>query len=86
MTADVLSIARSLLRCASVTPADAGALGTLQALLDGHGFATERVTFDEPGHPAIDNLYARLGTQAPYLLFAGHTDVVPARRQGRLEP
>ena len=25
----------------------------------------------------VDNLYARLGTEAPCLLFAGHTDVVP---------
>jgi acetylornithine deacetylase/succinyl-diaminopimelate desuccinylase-like protein len=29
------------------------------------------------GTPDIDNLYARFGTGAPYLLFAGHTDVVP---------
>ena len=77
MTPDALAIAQALLRCPSVTPADAGALGTLQMLLDEHGFATHRVTFDEPGQPTIDNLYARLGTGTPYLLFAGHTDVVP---------
>ena len=77
MTLSALAIARDLLRCPSITPADAGALDTLRRLLDAHGFATHRVTFAEPGTPDIDNLYARLGTGAPYLLFAGHTDVVP---------
>ncbi|WP_158811165.1 succinyl-diaminopimelate desuccinylase [Beijerinckia sp. L45] len=75
--ADALAVCQSLLRCPSVTPADAGALDTLQRLLDGAGFATHRVHFAEPGTPDIDNLYARIGTGAPYLLFAGHTDVVP---------
>ena len=28
--------------------------------------------------PDVENLYARLGTGAPHLCFAGHTDVVPA--------
>jgi succinyl-diaminopimelate desuccinylase len=74
---DVVAIARDLIRCASVTPADAGALDALQHLLDAHGFITQRVTFAAPGTPDIDNLYARIGTGAPYLLFAGHTDVVP---------
>ena len=77
LTPSALAIAQDLLRCPSVTPADAGALGTLQRLLDAHGFATHRVTFAGPGSPDIDNLYARIGTGAPCLLFAGHTDVVP---------
>ncbi len=76
-TPDALDIARRLLRCPSVTPADGGALDVLQAVLDAHGFATHRVPFAEPGTATIDNLYARIGTGAPYLLFAGHTDVVP---------
>src|SRR6185312_4644842 len=25
----------------------------------------------------VENLYARIGTKAPHLMFAGHTDVVP---------
>jgi succinyl-diaminopimelate desuccinylase len=74
---DALAICRDLLRCPSVTPSDNGALDTLQRLLDSHGFVTHRVSFSEPGTPDIDNLYARIGTQAPFLLFAGHTDVVP---------
>ena len=77
MPPSALAIAQDLIRCPSITPADAGALGSLQRLFDANGFATHRVTFDAPGTPDIDNLYARLGTGAPYLLFAGHTDVVP---------
>jgi succinyl-diaminopimelate desuccinylase len=75
---DALSIARDLLRCPSVTPADAGALGVLENILKPAGFEVHRVTFSEPGTADIDNLYARIGNQAPHISFAGHTDVVPA--------
>jgi len=75
---DALSIARDLLRCPSITPADAGALGVLENVLKGAGFDVHRVTFGEPGTADIDNLYARIGTSAPHISFAGHTDVVPA--------
>jgi succinyl-diaminopimelate desuccinylase len=74
---DALTIARDLLRCPSVTPADAGALGVLENLLKGAGFEVHRVTFSEPGTADIDNLYARIGDSTPHLCFAGHTDVVP---------
>ncbi len=75
---DALSIARELLRCPSVTPADAGALGVLENILKAAGFEVHRVTFSEPGAADIDNLYARIGSAAPHISFAGHTDVVPA--------
>jgi succinyl-diaminopimelate desuccinylase len=75
---DAVSIARDLIRCPSVTPADAGALGVLQNVLKAAGFEVHRVTFSEPGTADIDNLYARIGTEAPHISFAGHTDVVPA--------
>ena len=74
---DSISIVRDLVRCPSVTPADAGALGVLEGLLKEAGFETHRITFSEPGTADIDNLYARIGTEAPHLMFAGHTDVVP---------
>lgn len=74
---DALSLAQDLIRRPSVTPADAGALGVLEAALTPHGFTCERMPFSEPGTPDIDNLYARLGTSGPLLCFAGHTDVVP---------
>jgi succinyl-diaminopimelate desuccinylase len=41
------------------------------------GFSTQSLRFSQAGTPDIDNLYARIGKGAPYLLFAGHTDVVP---------
>ena len=75
---DALSIARELLRCRSVTPADAGALGVLETILKAAGFDVHRLRFSEPGTADIDNLYARIGNQAPHISFAGHTDVVPA--------
>ena len=78
MSADPVAITRDLIRCPSVTPADAGALGVLETLLKAAGFDVHRVTFSEPGAADIDNLYARIGTGAPNLCFAGHTDVVPA--------
>jgi succinyl-diaminopimelate desuccinylase len=77
MSTNALSIARDLLRCPSVTPADAGALDVLENVLKGAGFAVHRVTFSEPGAADIDNLYARIGTDGPHITFAGHTDVVP---------
>jgi succinyl-diaminopimelate desuccinylase len=77
MAADPISLARALLRCPSVTPADAGALGVIEQSLKDVGFDVHRVTFAEPGSQPIDNLYARIGNRAPHLCFAGHTDVVP---------
>ncbi len=72
-----LDIARALVAFPSVTPADGGALPYLCELLAGAGFAAELVTFAAPGTPDVLNLYARAGTGAPNLAFAGHTDVVP---------
>ncbi|EWY41282.1 succinyl-diaminopimelate desuccinylase [Skermanella stibiiresistens SB22] len=66
-----------MVRCPSVTPADAGALDVLVGALEPLGFTCHRLRFDEDGTPPIDNLYARLGGAGPNLCFAGHTDVVP---------
>jgi succinyl-diaminopimelate desuccinylase len=74
---DAVSITRDLIRCPSVTPADAGALDVLENLLKAAGFEIHRVTFSEPDTADVDNLYARIGTSAPHITFAGHTDVVP---------
>lgn len=70
-------IARALIRCESVTPAEGGALSYLESLLKPAGFTCHRMTFSEPGTPDVENLYARIGTAGPNLCFAGHTDVVP---------
>ena len=69
---DPLPLLRDLIRCPSVTPAEAGALGVLEAALAPLGFVCTRLRFGE-----VENLFARRGTGAPHLCFAGHTDVVP---------
>jgi len=77
MSADPLAIARDLLRCPSVTPQEGGALAYLEKVLGGAGFTVNRMTFSAPGTDDVENFYARIGTAAPHLVFAGHTDVVP---------
>jgi len=77
MTADPVAIARDLIRCRSITPAEGGALAYLQEVLAKTGFSVHRATFAEPGTAPVDNLYARIGNKQPNLVFAGHTDVVP---------
>jgi succinyl-diaminopimelate desuccinylase len=77
VTADPVAIARDLLRCPSVTPAEGGALSFLEGVLKAAGFTTHRMTFSEPSADDVENFYARIGTAAPHLMFAGHTDVVP---------
>ncbi|MBX3581447.1 MAG: succinyl-diaminopimelate desuccinylase [Rhizobiaceae bacterium] len=67
----------TLIRCPSVTPAEGGALGALEAMLKPLGFAVERPLFSEEGTPDVENLYARRSGNGPHLMFAGHTDVVP---------
>ena len=76
-SADPVSLARDLLRCPSVTPAEGGALTYLEGVLKRAGFTVHRMTFSEPGTADVENLYARIGTASPHLMFAGHTDVVP---------
>jgi succinyl-diaminopimelate desuccinylase len=77
MTLDPIQLAQDLIRCPSVTPADAGAIGVLANALETLGFTCHRLESDERGGPAIANLYARLGSAGPNFCFAGHTDVVP---------
>jgi succinyl-diaminopimelate desuccinylase len=74
---DSLDLARRLIRCPSVTPAEGGALDLLQEALEGLGFRCRRLVFSEAGTPDVDNLYARLGAGGRNFCYAGHTDVVP---------
>ena len=77
MQIDPVNFAVELIRCPSVTPADAGALDLLEKVLTEIGFTCTRLPFQEPNTARVDNLYARLGDAAPHICFAGHTDVVP---------
>jgi succinyl-diaminopimelate desuccinylase len=74
--AHAVDLAQRLIRCPSVTPAEGGAINLLEAELSAIGFACTRLPFGE-GNDRIDNLFARYGSAAPHVCFAGHTDVVP---------
>ena len=67
-----LKLARALIRRRSVTPEDAGCLELIAERLARIGFTLERIDSGD-----TCNLWARRGTSAPLLCFAGHTDVVP---------
>lgn len=74
---------RDLVTCASVTPTEGGALALIEAWLMPYGFEVHRPVFSEPGSYDVENLYARIGTGQPCLIFAGHTDVVPTGDETR---
>ena len=74
---DVIELTRTLVRCESVTPREAGALQLLERTLEPLGFTCERMDFTEAGTDDVANLYARIGTEGKHFCFAGHSDVVP---------
>jgi succinyl-diaminopimelate desuccinylase len=74
---DPVALTQALVRCPSVTPAEGGALSLIAQALSAEGFAVHRPVFGAPGLPDIENLYARIGSDGPVLVIAGHTDVVP---------
>ncbi len=74
-------ILRDLIRCPSVTPEEGGALVYLAERTKGLGFKPARVTFSDENTPDVDNLYTRIGSDGPHLMFAGHTDVVPVGKE-----
>lgn len=71
---DPVELTADLIRCASVTPIEGGAIQLLDRLLSEAGFQTTRV--DRNG---IANLFARWGQPDNTKVFGfnGHTDVVP---------
>ena len=68
---DPATLTADLIRCASVTPQEGGALQLLERLLAAHGFQCTRVDRGE-----VSNLFARWGKGKTFG-FNGHTDVVP---------
>lgn len=74
---DPIAVAQALMRCASVTPQDAGALGVVESFLKPLGFMCERVRFEEAGTEPVENIFAKIGSGSPHFCFAGHVDVVP---------
>lgn len=74
MRTDPVELTKALVRCASVTPEEGGALELLEDVLSQAGFVCARV--DRGG---IANLFARWGKKGATKSFGfnGHTDVVP---------
>lgn len=69
---ETLQLARALIACRSITPADGGALDLVARRLSAAGFTCERLDRGKVG-----NLWARYGSSGPLVCFAGHVDVVP---------
>lgn len=72
MSNPTLELARQIMACPSVTPADAGCMDILGERLGAIGFTLEWLDRND-----TRNLWARRGTDGPLFVFAGHTDVVP---------
>jgi succinyl-diaminopimelate desuccinylase len=72
MPDSTLDLAHQLIARRSVTPRDEGCLDLITARLEPIGFRCERMNSN-----GVENLWARRGSRAPLVCFAGHTDVVP---------
>ncbi|MFA6201556.1 MAG: succinyl-diaminopimelate desuccinylase [Gallionella sp.] len=70
---ETLALAKALIARRSLTPDDAGCQEILIERLEKLGFTIERMRFGN-----VDNFWARRGINAPVVVFAGHTDVVPS--------
>jgi succinyl-diaminopimelate desuccinylase len=70
---ETLQLARELIGQPSVTPDDSGCQPLMCERLEAMGFVCEWLGFAE-----VSNFWARRGSGAPLLVFAGHTDVVPS--------
>lgn len=68
----VLDLTRELITRRSLTPDDAGCCELIGARLGRLGFKLEWLNAN-----GVTNLWATLGSGAPLMIFAGHTDVVP---------
>jgi succinyl-diaminopimelate desuccinylase len=67
-----LNLTKELISKKSITPLDEGCQDLLINHLELLGFKIEQMPFGK-----VRNFYARKGHEAPLLVFAGHTDVVP---------
>lgn len=68
----VLELAESIMAIPSITPHDHHCQALISERLQKLGFNCETLQFND-----VTNLWARIGTQGPLFVFAGHTDVVP---------
>lgn len=68
----LMTVLTKLISFPSITPQDEGCQEYMIALLEESGFSCQRFN-----NPPVANFFARFGQEAPLLIFAGHTDVVP---------
>jgi succinyl-diaminopimelate desuccinylase len=74
---DVVTLAKALIACDSVTPARGAVFDAVEAALLPLGFVVDRFVIGEAPDGPVENLLAIRGTSGPHLAFAGHLDVVP---------
>ena len=66
------SLLKDLIKIESITPKDEGCFDLIEPFLQDLGFKCERIDYGN-----VENLYAVLGYEGPWMCFLGHTDVVP---------
>ncbi|MDG2941720.1 succinyl-diaminopimelate desuccinylase [Exercitatus varius] len=72
MNHNIIELAQNLIRRPSVSPDDQGCQQVIAQRLEQLGFVIEWMPFND-----TLNLWAKHGSGAPVVAFAGHTDVVP---------
>ncbi|QOF67006.1 succinyl-diaminopimelate desuccinylase [Actinobacillus sp. GY-402] len=72
MNHNIIELAQNLIRRPSVSPDDQGCQQVIAQRLEQLGFVIEWMPFND-----TMNLWAKHGSGAPVVAFAGHTDVVP---------
>ena len=74
---DPVTLTQSLVKCASVTPKDEGALTVVENHLSAIGCDCHPLTFSGNNSYEVKNLFATIGNEGKHFAYAGHTDVVP---------
>lgn len=72
MTDNTIKLAGSLIKKTSITPDDAGCMDEIQKILTQASFSIRELNFE-----GCRNMLALHGNGKPFILFLGHTDVVP---------
>ena len=74
---DPILLTQSLVKCASITPKDDGALTVVENHLKAIGFDCFPLNFSGNNSYEVKNLFATIGNEGKHFAYAGHTDVVP---------
>ena len=74
---DPVNLTQSLVKCASVTPKDEGALTVVENHLSAIGCDCHPLIFSGNNSYEVKNLFATIGNEGKHFAYAGHTDVVP---------